>query len=139
MPSSIEKILSDNDVGGTNSHQSGFLIPKVYVRRGFFEELPKNVRNPRISLEFKDVEYDKTFWISLIFYNNKYAGGTRDEYRLTSLIAFVREHRLRSGDKVIITKISHRKYEIKTVKIGRTPRVLSKESWSAIYDEEPNV
>jgi len=139
MPSSVEKILSDNDVGVTNSHQAGFLIPKRYIRKGFFEELPKNIRNPRISLEFKDVKYEKTFWLTLIFYNNKYSGGTRDEYRLTSLIAFVREHRLRSGDKVLITKISTRKYEINTVKVGRVPGVLSKESWSVIYGEEPTV
>ena len=139
MASSVEKTLSDNDVGLTNSHQAGFLIPKDYVKKGFFELLPKDVLNPRIMLEFLDVKHGTTFWLSYIFYNNKYFGGTRNEYRLTSLIAFVKEHRLRSGDKVVITKISSRKYEIGTVKIGRGPKVLSKESWSAIYGEEPTL
>ena len=136
MASSIEKVLSDNDVGLTKSHQAGFLIPKVYVQKGFFESLPKDVQNPRIKLEFFDVMNGTTFWLSYIFYNNKFFGGTRDEYRLTSLIAFVREHGLRSGDKVVITKIAPRKFNISTVKVGRKPIVLSKESWSAIYGEE---
>jgi hypothetical protein len=139
MASSVEKTLSDNDVGLTNSHQAGFLIPKDYVKKGFFELLPNDVRNPRLMLEFFDVKYGTSFWLSYIFYNNKFFGGTRNEYRLTSLITFVREHGLRSGDKVIITKIAPRKYEISTVKVGRGPKVLSKESWSAIYGEEPTL
>ena len=61
-------------------------------------------------------EFDQTWNFNFIYYNNKFFGGTRNEYRLTGVTGYVRSATLEEGDTIILTKtlgydmkISHEK------------------------------
>ena len=99
----IEKELSKNDVGVTGSHQAGILIPKKEELLKFFPELDKSLENPRVSLAFWDDS--NTIWhFNLIYYNNQFRGGTRNEYRLTGMTKYIRSCNLSAGDKLIMER-----------------------------------
>ena len=63
MIKSALKVLSENDVGETNSHQAGFLIPKEFVKNGLFQELPNVSLNPRMRLRIVDLT-DGSEWLA---------------------------------------------------------------------------
>ena len=99
----VEKILSANDLGITGSHQAGMLIPKQKDLLAFFPALDPDKANPRITLHFTDS--DNFCWkFNYIYYNNKLRGGTRNEYRLTSMTAYLRSCNLKPGDVIILQK-----------------------------------
>ncbi len=99
----IEKILSANDLGITGSHQAGMLIPKQKDLLAFFPALDPDKANPRVTLHFTDS--DNFSWkFNYIYYNNKLRGGTRNEYRLTSMTAYLRSCNLKPGDVIILQK-----------------------------------
>lgn len=99
----IEKVLSANDLGFTGSHQAGMLIPKQEDLLSFFPELDPSEYNPRVTLHFTDS--DNVCWkFNYIYYNNKFRGGTRNEYRLTSMTAYLRSCNLKPGDAIILQK-----------------------------------
>lgn len=99
----IEKILSANDLGFTGSHQAGMLIPKQEDLLSFFPTLDPAQNNPRVTLHFTDS--DNVCWkFNYIYYNNKFRGGTRNEYRLTSMTAYLRSCNLKPGDAIILQK-----------------------------------
>lgn len=133
---SVEKILSENDLGLTNSHQAGFLIPKYLIKQGMFETLADQELNPRIRLKMTEKEIDQHWYFSYIYYNNKYFGGSRNEYRLTGLASFLREHSLRPGDAIVFTRVDKYDYEIEIKKAKLGGSVLTNESWAAIYGEK---
>lgn len=133
MIESALKRLSDNDVGTTNSHQAGFLIPKLFVREGLFEELTDEELNPRVRLKFRDLTDGIDIYLSYIYYNNKFFEGTRHEYRLTGLTRWIRNHGLKSGDTIQISRLNKYDYTIGIIKAERRPSSLSEESWTALY------
>jgi hypothetical protein len=133
MIESALKRLSDNDVGITNSHQAGFLIPKLFVREGLFEELSEDELNPRLRLKFKDLSDGSDLYLTYIYYNNKFFEGTRHEYRLTGLTRWIKNHGLKSGDTIQICRMAKYDYTIGIIKAERRPRSLSEESWTALY------
>jgi len=133
---SVEKILSENDLGLTKSHQAGFLIPKHLVQQGMFEKLTDQELNPRIRLKMTEKEIDQDWFFSYIYYNNKYFGGSRSEYRLTGLASFLRGHSLRPGDAIVFTRVDQYDYEIRIKKARTGGSVLTSESWAAIYGEK---
>jgi hypothetical protein len=95
----IEKILSANDTGETGGHQAGICVPKAENILSFFPPLNPELKNPRQVLDIKDDA--GTFWsFNFIYYNNRFFGGTRNEYRLTGMTAFFREFNLKDGDKI---------------------------------------
>ena len=97
----ISKKLSANDTGITGGHQSGMVVPKDPQILSFFPPLDKKTKNPRHHLVF--FENDGTRWeFAFIYYNNVYFGGTRNEYRLTRMTAFINQHGLEPGDSVIL-------------------------------------
>lgn len=136
MISSALKRLSENDVGETNSHQAGFLIPKEFVKNGLFEALSKTELNPRLKLKVIDLTDGTELLVSYIFYNNRYFGGTRYEYRLTGLTRWIKNHGLKSGDVLQITRIAKHDYSVDILKGERKPSTLSTESWVALYGED---
>lgn len=93
----ITKVLSKNDTGETGAHQAGILIPKTEEILSFFPELNSSVKNPRHSITFTD-DSGSQWQFSFIYYNNKFFGGTRNEYRLTRMTPFIKSHNLKSGD-----------------------------------------
>lgn len=135
MIKSALKRLSENDTGETKSHQAGFLIPKEFVKDGLFDELPTDTLNPRLKLKLFDLTNDTTLYVSYIFYNNKYFGGTRIEYRLTGLTRWIKNNGLKSGDVLKISRVDKHDYSIDILKGARKPSTLSSESWIALYGE----
>ena len=108
---SITKVLSANDTGETGGHQAGILVPRERRLLSFFPSLKKENYNPRAHLKFVDgsgVEWEFAF----IYYNNKFFGGTRNEYRLTRMTRFIREAGLATGDEVILTRSEAEEYSI---------------------------
>ena len=138
MIESALKRLSDNDVGNTNSHQAGFLIPKIFVKEGLFEKLSDEELNPRLRLRFRDLSNNSDIYLTFIYYNNKFFKGTRHEYRLTGLTRWIKDHGLRSGDSIQISRVAKYDYSIGIVKAKRRPRTLSEESWTALYGKAEN-
>lgn len=136
MIESAIKRLSENDVGATYSHQAGFLIPKLFVKEGLFESLNDSELNPRIKLKFTDLSDNSDIYLSYIYYNNKFFNGTRHEYRLTGLTRWIKNHGLKSGDSIQLTRIGKYDYTVQIIKEERRPRALSEESWTALYGEK---
>tara|TARA_Y100000588_G_scaffold33831_1_gene32856 strand:- start:3830 stop:4261 length:432 start_codon:yes stop_codon:yes gene_type:complete len=100
---SISKTLSANDTGETGSHQVGFCIPKKQEILEFFPTLSAEEKNPRRALQFRD-EFGRSWSFQFIYYNNKFFGGTRNEYRLTGVTGYVRTTGLRAGDRITLTR-----------------------------------
>ena len=107
----ISKTLSANDTGETGGHQSGLLIPLKPPILSFFPKLDNTQLNPRVKLRFEDPNR-KVWKFTLIYYNNKHFGGTRNEYRLTHMTKFIREANLKAGDEVIMSKGLTGQYQI---------------------------
>lgn len=108
---SITKVLSANDTGETGGHQAGILVPRERRLLSFFPSLNKENYNPRAHLNFVDgsgAEWEFAF----IYYNNKFFGGTRNEYRLTRMTRFIREAGLATGDEVILSRSDAGEYSI---------------------------
>ena len=100
---SISKQLSKNDSGETGGHQAGMLIPKNEEILNFFPKLDSSQKNPRVAMYFTD-QFGKTWKMNFIYYNNRFFGGTRNEYRLTGMTAYFRESNLKAGDEVTLTR-----------------------------------
>lgn len=107
----ITKILSANDTGETGGHQAGLLIPRTEEILSFFPRLSSDTLNPRVHLLFDDQAGDH--WkFAFIYYNNRYFGGTRNEFRLTRMTKYLRECGLKSGDEVIMHRDKYCSYSI---------------------------
>lgn len=99
----ITKSLSANDTGETGGHQAGILVPKAKEILSYFPGLNREEKNPRVHLHFTDDNGAK--WeFAFIYYNNRFFGGTRNEYRLTRMTPFFRAHNLCQGDELILKK-----------------------------------
>lgn len=99
----ISKILSSNDTGQTGGHQSGILIPKRREILMMFPSLNNRIKNPRKKIVLIGPD-EKRWTFKFIYYNNKFFGGTRNEYRLTGMTDFFREYDLYSGDEISFFK-----------------------------------
>lgn len=121
-PESISKLLSANDTGETGGHQAGILIPKEREILSFFPELDSTEYNPRCHLFFLDAGRER--WeFAFIYYNNALLGkGTRNEYRLTRLTAYMRKHGLQAGDELILKRSPEDQYSISHKKKNQPTR-----------------
>jgi len=135
MTQAIEKILSANDLGETGGHQAGILVPKDANILSFFPCLDSKQKNPRYVLDIID-ETGREWTFSFIYYNNRFFGGTRNEYRLTGMTAFFREFNLKVGDTIILTRESPKliKISLRRLNEGRSVLKLSS-SWKVIEGE----
>ena len=107
----ITKILSTNDSGASGGHQAGILIPRKQRILSFFPSLDASRLNPRVLLRFKDSS--GYFWeFAFIYYNNRFFGGTRNEYRLTRMTKYIREAGLVAGDEVLMHRNTNGQYSI---------------------------
>ena len=133
----IEKVLSINDLGINGTHQAGMLIPKKKEILEFLPELDGAVKNPRVTIEFEDDL--GTFWnFNYIYYNNRFWGGTRNEYRLTGMTAYFRSASLRPGDIIILSRdpggyhIGYRREFDTFSEEGDVVRITLGNSWTII-------
>lgn len=105
MKLTFEKQLSGNDLGITNSHQSGMLIPKKNKELlNFLPYLDPSIKNPFVWVTCLD-SLDEEFKFKFIHYNNKFHddNGTRDEFRLTHTTRYFRSQDASEGDFFIIS------------------------------------
>jgi len=102
-PTAIQKILSLNDTGETGGHQSGILIPRREEILHFFPELSKKEKNPRVMITFTD-DLQQQWMFSYIYYNNRFYGGTRNEFRLTRMTRYMGQHNLKAGDVLTLRR-----------------------------------
>ena len=107
----ITKVLSANDTGETGGHQAGLLIPKRPELLTFFPPLDSDTKNPRVHLLFED-DSGSMWEFAFIYYNNRFFGGTRNEYRLTRMTRYLREAGLVSGDAVMLRRAVDGSYSI---------------------------
>lgn len=107
----IAKILSANDSGETGTHQAGLLIPKRTRILSFFPTLDASRLNPRSHLQFED-DTGHLWEFAFIYYNNRFFGGTRNEYRLTRMTKYIRESGLVTGDEIRMHRDSDGNYSI---------------------------
>lgn len=98
---SISKILSPNDIGLTGGHQAGILVPKDPDILSFFPKLNAKLKNPRYLITFID-EVEQRWEFAFIYYNNRFFGGTRNEYRLTRMTKYINSNNLKVGDELIL-------------------------------------
>ncbi|MDC1335310.1 restriction endonuclease [Planktomarina temperata] len=106
MLQAYRKILSANDTGQTKSHQAGMLIPKGDKEfLAFLGELDPEVKNPRKTIFCRDENGDD-LELQYIHYNNKLhdKNGTRNEFRLTCLTAYLRRSGALVGDEIELSK-----------------------------------
>lgn len=116
----VEKVLSANDTGETGGHQAGTHIPKYPSMLAFFPELNRSSKNPRISINC--IDQDGNNWnFSFIYYNNRFFGGTRNEYRLTGMTKYVRRYNLKAGDRLTLYRDNRNRYRIEFVKSRKEP------------------
>lgn len=109
---SISKILTANDIGGTGAHQAGMHIPKVDDILSFFPSLNPIEKNPRHVLFFYD-DNNVKWEFAFIYYNNKFFGGTRNEYRLTRMTKYFKSSNLKEGDELILIQNTNGQYQLK--------------------------
>jgi hypothetical protein len=110
-PARISKVLSANDVGDTGAHQAGMLVPKESSVLAFFPTLNPRDKNPRCSLSLRD-DWQDRWTFAFIYYNNRFFGGTRNEYRLTRMTDFLRRRNAKPGDTIILTRDENDSYRI---------------------------
>lgn len=108
----ISKILSANDTGETGGHQAGILVPKQKEVLSFFPPLERRELNPRRHLIFYD-DQDGRWELAFIYYNNRFFGGTRNEFRLTRMTPFIHQTGLEAGDELILERSEEGRYLIK--------------------------
>jgi hypothetical protein len=110
-PTRITKVLSANDVGDTGAHQAGMLVPKEGHVLAFFPALNPREKNPRCSLNFRD-DWQDRWTFAFIYYNNRFFGGTRNEYRLTRMTDFLRRRNAKPGDAIVLIRDEDDAYRI---------------------------
>ncbi len=128
----IEKTLTSNDTGETGSHQAGLCVPKDPEVLAFFPVLDPKTKNPRAPLDVLD-ETGREWTFSFIYYNNRFFGGTRNEFRLTCMTPFFRQFNLRAGDTILLRRESTRTLRITYRRAAPTSKVIRLSStWKII-------
>ncbi len=102
----VSKVLSANDIGDTGGHQAGILVPKDKVILSFFPSLNPQEKNPRVSLVFRENDGITQWTFNFIYYNNRFFGGTRNEYRLTCMTKYLRDRNAHVGDVLLMSRDS---------------------------------
>ncbi len=127
MSKSISKKLSANDLGITGSHQAGILVPKSSELQQFFPELDPSLKNPRVTLTLREKGESLTWEFNYIYYNNKFFGGTRNEFRLTCMTKFLRAISAKVDDVLIFEKDENGSLNISCERNGQSPSGLNNE------------
>lgn len=134
----FKKLLSQNDIGLTGSHQAGIHIPKDEDLLKFLPALSKNSKNPDAWLDCIDSN-DNSWRFRFIYYNNKLttATGTRNEFRLTHTAKFFKYHDAKPGEEFCISKEENSSiYKVSIIRqidsITKPLRVIKVNSWKKI-------
>lgn len=117
-PNRIIKTLTANDVGETGGHQAGILVPKDPEILSFFPPLNSKEKNPRIRLLFRESDEITRWEFAFIYYNNRFFGGTRNEYRLTCMTKYLRSVNAKVGQNIALSRDSEDRLFIDCLKEG---------------------
>ena len=128
----IQKILTENDLGITKSHQAGFLIPLQLMTYGVFPVLSDETLNPRLKLSLVDLESSLRYSDNYIKYNNKHFGGTRNEYRITGIARFLRLNLLKPGDSIVFKSLGVQELGISFVRDRKSKLNINDDRWSIL-------
>lgn len=120
MTQEISKKLSANDVGDTGGHQAGILVPRQPQVLAFFPVLGRDTKNPRQVLTMREAPSGMRWDFPFIYYNNKFFGGTRNEYRLTHMTKFFRAINAKVGDELVFSRDTNLSYLVKLVRASAT-------------------
>ena len=110
-PTRITKVLSANDTGETGGHQAGMLVPREGRVLAFFPSLNCREKNPRCLMHFLD-DWQCRWTFAFIYYNNRFFGGTRNEFRLSRMTKFLRGRNAKPGDAIILSRDENDTYRI---------------------------
>lgn len=133
QPKVISKVLTPNDTGETGGHQDGICVPRDPEILSFFPTLDVKTKNPRAILSIFDG--DKEWDFAFIYYNGRFFGGTRNEYRLTGMARYFRDMGLTSGDTVVLTRNEDGHYSISYIKNENATNgiiVITSTKWKSI-------
>ncbi|MFZ4387844.1 MAG: EcoRII N-terminal effector-binding domain-containing protein [Chthoniobacterales bacterium] len=114
----ITKTLSANDIGETGGHQAGILVPKDRKILSFFPSLNPKEKNPRVMLAFREGDGITRWNFNFIYYNNRFFGGTRNEYRLTCMTKYLRARNAGVGDIAVLSKDSEGRLTVELKRIN---------------------
>ena len=95
---------------------AGILIPKEKQVLEFFPSLDKSVKNPRAALVMHERAAATRWVFNFIYYNNRFFGGTRNEYRLTCMTQYLRDTNAKAGDEVLFSLNDDHSYELAIVR-----------------------
>lgn len=138
---SFSKILTANDTGASGGHQAGIHIPKTQTDLiSFLPELDAGVKNPSVWLVCHD-DAGGTWEFRYIFYNNKLhdPDGTRNEYRVTHMTAFMRSVGARPGQIITISGsprsgiLNLRVSAAEDERADDAPRRIRLKGWQRVY------
>lgn len=119
IPKAFRKVLSANDLGMTGGHQAGIMIPKGDNELlCFLPSLDASVKNPDAWITCRDDAGDRHKF-RFVYYNNKLhdKSGTRNEYRLTHMTAWLRKQNASPGDNFEIGHdVGHSEYQIRIIR-----------------------
>ena len=126
MEKTFAKTLSANDVGETDAHMGGILVPKGDGELlAFLPKLDPGVLNPSAWIECITPD-GQLLRLRFVYYNNRLHApkGTRNEYRITWLTKFLRDSGAKSGDTFRISREDENSpYRIGVVPAGAAPLV----------------
>ena len=125
MTTEIRKKLSANDVGETGGHQAGILVPKEEEILSFFPSLERAEKNPRITLVMRERRDGARWNFNFIYYNNRFFGGTRNEFRLTCMTQYLRATGAKVGDDLVFSKDENASYTVDLVRSSTTSNSIS--------------
>lgn len=125
MPTEIRKKLSANDVGETGGHQAGILVPKDHEILSFFPLLNNSEKNPRMALVMRERQNGTRWNFNFIYYNNRYFGGTRNEFRLTCMTQYLRAAGAKVGDDLVFSKDEYASYTVDLVRCSSASNSIS--------------
>lgn len=104
------KVLTPNDLGQNGTHQAGICVPRKAALLDLFPRLNPELKNPRAILRMTTERTGDEWEFHYIYYNNKFFGGTRNEYRLTGTTQFLRQARATVGDELAFEQLGKYRY-----------------------------
>ena len=118
-PYRLLKTLSPTDLGRSDTHQSGILVPKSLSR--FFPPLNERALNPDVWLTLER-DGGTPARCRYIHYNGRVLGvNTRDEYRITWISSALRDMNAEVGDHLAFELIAGDRYRVEVLHAEPAP------------------
>ena len=97
----------------------------------FFSKIKWNNKTSRTVISFID-ESGQIWKFNFVYYNNKFFGGTRNEYRLTGMTDFIRVKNLKKGDVIVLSINDKGDYFMGVDKPRNTEKLIFSNKWKIV-------